>query len=206
MPTWKEITAANPLHSRNYAARWRQFAAEGKDIVGEARLIDAMAQRSSRILDAGCGTGRIGGYLHNAGHHVTGVDVDPYLIDVARQDFPEATWEVGDLAAEGSIPTSGMGDGTFDLIVCAGNVVGFLAPEEREPALRNLYQALAKPTQESLSGRCLIGFGAGRGLLFPQFLEIAQEVGFHVDSLHSTWDLRPFDPQTSNFLVAIFSA
>ena len=56
MPTWNEILARNPQHSENYAQRWRNFVAEGRDIDGEARLIDALAPRHARILDAGCGT------------------------------------------------------------------------------------------------------------------------------------------------------
>ena len=51
--------------------------AEGRDIYGEARLIDAMAERGSNILDAGCGPGRHSRYRHDAGHRVVGVDVDP---------------------------------------------------------------------------------------------------------------------------------
>ena len=62
---------ANPNHSEMYAQRWRNFVAEGKDIDGEARLIDAMSPRAARILDAGCGTGRVGGYLAARGHTVT---------------------------------------------------------------------------------------------------------------------------------------
>ncbi|WP_034649797.1 class I SAM-dependent methyltransferase [Corynebacterium vitaeruminis] len=194
MPTWTDITTRNPQHSRNYAARWKNMEAEGRDIVGEARLIDAMVPRGSRILDAGCGTGRVGGYLQQAGHSVVGVDLDPYLIEVAREDFPEATWEVGNLAEEGSIP-----EADFEAIVCAGNVITFLAPEERQPALQNLFAALAP------GGRAVIGFGAGRGLPFPAFLEAASAVGFRVDATFSTWDLRPFDPQSSDFLVAVLS-
>ncbi|NMB23108.1 MAG: class I SAM-dependent methyltransferase, partial [Corynebacterium sp.] len=83
MPTWKEITANNPSHSENYARRWRNLVAEGEDIYGEARLIDAMAPRGARILDAGCGTGRIGGYLSERGHDVLGTDLDPVLIGYA---------------------------------------------------------------------------------------------------------------------------
>ncbi|GAA0199312.1 hypothetical protein [Glutamicibacter creatinolyticus] len=58
---WLAAVRANPDHAHNYAQRWRRLAAEGSDIYGEARMIDAMAERGSRILDAGCGTGRIGG-------------------------------------------------------------------------------------------------------------------------------------------------
>lgn len=74
MPTWNDIVAANPDHSHRYAKRWDIFVAQGRDIDGEARLIDALAQRGSRMLDAGAGTGRVGAYLLKKGHSVTGVD------------------------------------------------------------------------------------------------------------------------------------
>ncbi len=51
-------------------------------------MIDAMAARGSRVLDAGCGTGRVGGRLAELGHTVVGADVDPALIDYAKADFP----------------------------------------------------------------------------------------------------------------------
>ncbi|WP_317259731.1 hypothetical protein [Kocuria atrinae] len=43
---------ANPEHSQWYIERFRQMAAAGDDIVGEARLVDAMVDRGSRVLDA----------------------------------------------------------------------------------------------------------------------------------------------------------
>src|SRR3712207_7124098 len=41
----------------SYVQRFRTLAAQGNDIVGEARLVDAMLPRGSRVLDAGCGPG-----------------------------------------------------------------------------------------------------------------------------------------------------
>ena len=65
---WLATLRANPDHARNYARRWSNLVAEGRDIYGEARLIDAMAERGSNILDAGCGTGRIGGWQIGRAH------------------------------------------------------------------------------------------------------------------------------------------
>ena len=103
------------------------MAAEGRDLAGEARFIDAMASRGSHILDAGCGPGRVGSLLADAGHTVVGVDIDPALIDAARADHPGPAWFAGDLA-ELDLSQHGIND-PFDLIVCAGNVMTFLADD-----------------------------------------------------------------------------
>ncbi len=50
------------------------------------RLVPAPA----RILDAGCGTGRIAVRLDELGYDVVGVDVDPAMLDVARAEDPES--------------------------------------------------------------------------------------------------------------------
>ncbi|MCF4006683.1 class I SAM-dependent methyltransferase [Corynebacterium uropygiale] len=190
MPTWKEIVEKNPQHSVQYAARWRRFQAEGTDIDGEARMIDAMAPRGARILDAGCGTGRVGGYLAARGHRVTGTDVDDVLLEHARHDFPDVTWARVDLETE---PQP---EGPYDIIVLAGNVVGFIDPAARGAMLRSLREVLAD------GGRCVIGYGAGRGWPFDDFLRDAQAAGFREDILFSSWDLRPFTAD-SPFLVAV---
>ena len=54
-------------------------------------------------------------------------------------------------------------------------------------------------------GRAIIGFGAGRGYEFPEFLADANAAGLELDQAFSTWDLRPFLPD-SDFLVAILTA
>lgn len=193
---WEELTAADPAHSTWYIERFRTLAASGEDIVGEARLVDAMLGRGSRVLDAGCGAGRTAGYLSAAGHTVVGVDVDPVLIEAARADYPGPTWLVGDLA-ELDLPARGV-DAGFDVVVCAGNVMTFLAPSTRGAVLTGFARHLAP------AGRAIIGFGADRGYAFPEFLADADAAGLRVDLLLSTWDLRPFT-ENADFLVAVFS-
>ncbi|WP_311201095.1 class I SAM-dependent methyltransferase [Brachybacterium paraconglomeratum] len=127
---WTAAVRRNPQHAAGYAARWKRLAAAGQDLDGEARLIDAMARRGSRILDAGCGTGRVGGRLARAGHEVVGVDLDADLIEVARAEQPRGRWEVGNLAELDLVDGEGERE-QFDLEVCAGNVLTFLAGAER---------------------------------------------------------------------------
>ncbi|WP_257158208.1 class I SAM-dependent methyltransferase [Corynebacterium cystitidis] len=193
MPTWKEVTTANPDHSENYARRWQNMINAGDDIHGEARLVDALApQRGSRILDAGCGQGRLGGRLAELGHDVVGTDLDEILIDHAKRQFPNARWYVGDLGV------NPIAEDDFDVAVSAGNVMGFLAPEDREPALQHIFDSLVA------GGRFVVGYGAGRGWEFPDFLENAKRVGFTLDYVFESWDLKPF-AQDSRFMVALFT-
>ena len=67
---------------------------------------------AGRALDAACGTGRHARRLAALGHEVTGFDVTPEMLSVARANVPGATFVEGDLRA---IPAD---DATFDLVVC----------------------------------------------------------------------------------------
>ncbi|HWE89088.1 MAG TPA: class I SAM-dependent methyltransferase [Pseudonocardiaceae bacterium] len=193
---WMQKVAADPGHSQWYIERFRAMARAGDDLAGEARFVDAMAPRGARILDAGCGPGRLGGYLATVGHQVVGVDVDPALIEAAEQDYPGPRWLVGDLA-ELDLPARGIAE-PFDVIVSAGNVMAFVAPSTRIQVLSRLRAHVAD------DGRAAIGFGAGRDYEFDEFLNDAVDAGFAPDLLLSTWDMRPFTDD-SDFLVALLA-
>ena len=186
--------AADPGHSQWYIERFRTMARDGADLNGEARLIDAMAARGARILDAGCGGGRVSGYLAAKGHDVVGVDVDPALIEAAEQDYPGPQWLVADLA-ELDLPARGLIE-PFDIVVSAGNVMTFVAPSTRVQVLSGLRAHLAD------NGRAVIGFGAGRDYPFDRFLSDVAEADLEPELLLSSWDLRPFTDE-SEFLVAV---
>ena len=192
--TWMEIVARNPDHSSWYIERFRSMAAEGRDLDGEARLVDAMAPRNARILDAGCGPGRVGGALHGLGHRVVGVDIDPALIEAAESDHPGPRWLVGDLA-ELDLAAAGIPD-RFDVIVSAGNVMTFVDPARRRDVIERVGAHLAD------DGRLVVGFGSGRGYEFDTFRDDVAAAGLHPDLELATWDLRPFTTG-SDFLVAV---
>ena len=191
---WVEITQQDPNHSTWYIERFRSMAAAGDDLEGEARFVDAVAGRGARILDAGCGPGRVGSVLAARGHEVVGVDVDPVLIAAAVHDHPGPTWLVGDLA-ELDLPARGVPEG-FDVIVCAGNVMPFLATSTRRVVLARLRDHLRG------AGRLVVGFGSGRGYTFDEFRADARAAGLVTDLELATWDLRPFTGD-SDFLVAV---
>ena len=51
------------------------------------------------VADLGCGPGRIAGYLAGLGMDVTGIDLSPGMVDVARREHPGLRFEVASMAA-----------------------------------------------------------------------------------------------------------
>lgn len=194
--SWCEIVARNPGHSDWYVERFRSMAAAGEDLAGEARLVDAMVPRGARVLDAGCGPGRVGGALFAMGHDVVGVDIDPVLITAAEEDHPGPTWLVADLA-DLDLRSRGIEEG-FDVVVCAGNVMTFVDPGARRDVLARMGEHVRT------GGRVVVGFGAGRGYDFTEFRDDCRAAGLSAEVELGTWDVRPFTSD-ADFLVSILS-
>ena len=135
----------------SYAARFDQLAADGHDVHGEASLCARFAPVGARILDAGCGTGRVALRLAELGYDCTGVDLDEDMLRVAKQRGPHLSWVAADLASP-DLPTI-LGMGSYDLVVAAGNVFPFLAEDTGTQVLTNLAATL-RP-----DGLLLAGFG-----------------------------------------------
>jgi predicted TPR repeat methyltransferase len=104
----------------HYAARFDDLAAAGHDVHGEATLCASLVRPGARILDAGCGTGRVAIRLAELGYDCAGVDLDDSMLAQARLRAPHLAWVSADLTdvdliAEGQQP--------FDLVIAAGNVL-----------------------------------------------------------------------------------
>lgn len=190
-PRW--FTDTDEGHSQWYADHFRRLAAEGADLAGEARLVDAMVAPHSRILDAGCGPGRTAAVLHARGHHVVGVDADPELIEAARADHPGPRWIVADLS-ELDLPAVGEPE-TFDAAVVAGNVMAFVAPDTETQVLRRIAVHL-RP-----DAFAIVGFHTDRYDIAAFDRHLA-DAGFTLEHRFATWDLRPW-AQDADFAVSV---
>lgn len=187
-PRW--FTQYGEGHAEWYIERFRKLAAAGEDLEGEARLLDAMLPRRARVLDAGCGPGRVGAALHARGHEVIGVDVDPALIAAAIEDHPGPQWIVGDLA------TFEVAGPPCDAAVLAGNVLVFVAPGSEVQVLSRV-AAHVRP-----DGFVVTGFATDREYPVETFDRDCVAAGLVLEHRFSTWDLRPWQPD-AGFAVTV---
>lgn len=188
------VTDTKPGHSQWYVERFRRMAAEGHDLAGEARLLDAMLPPAARVLDAGCGTGRVGAALHQRGHTVVGVDADPVLIEAAEADHPGPRWLVADLT-ELDLAAAGEAE-PFDGAVLAGNVMVFLAPGTEADALRRV------AAHVRADGFVVTGFHTNRELSLDTFDRAVAAAGLRLEHRFATWDLRAWHEE-ADFAVTV---
>lgn len=170
------------------------MAADGVDLAGEARLLDALVAPGARILDAGCGPGRVGAELFRRGHDVVGVDADAQLIEAAQLDHPGPTWLVADLA-ELDLAAAGEGE-PFDAAVLAGNVMTYVAGGTEVEVLRRVGDHLRA------DGVVVVGFGLDRGYSLSTFDADVAAAGMQVEQRFATWDVRAWTPQ-ADFAVSL---
>ncbi|HWD25298.1 MAG TPA: class I SAM-dependent methyltransferase, partial [Acidimicrobiales bacterium] len=191
-PRWFTQTGSD--HSNKYLDRFRRLAASGVDLAGEARLLDAMVAPRSRLLDAGCGAGRVGGALFDRGHDVVGVDIDPVLIGAAETDHRGPRWIAADLS---ELDLAAFDEPEpFDAAILAGNVMVFVAPgTERDVIARVAAHVRA-------DGCILVGFATDREYAMAQFDADIAELGIVLEHRFATWDLRPWSV-SSHFAVTV---
>jgi len=163
-----------------YDRRFRAAAAAGADVHGEAGFVESLEVRT--VLDAGCGTGRVGIELARRGLEVVGVDVDAEMMAAARRKAPELEWHLADLATVE----------LFDAAVLAGNVMIFLAPGTEAEVIRNLARHL-RP-----GGLLVSGFQPfPGGLDLPRYDLTARQAGLVLVERLATWDRDPWTGEGS---------
>lgn len=185
-PTRWEITVTGERWDF-YVQRFDQQYAEGADLEGEARFVDMLAPRGARVLDAGCGTGRITAALHRMGHRVVGVDRDPGLISIAQSRYPGAHFQVADvLSLDADLLVAADGPAEFDVVVLAGNVLVYVASGTERDVLAAL-SALVVP-----GGRLVAGFATDRDYTISDLDSDALSLDLAVEHRFATWHLDPW--------------
>lgn len=104
-----------------------------------------------RVLDAGCGTGRISRYLADRGCVLVGVDLSPGMVAMARRDHPDIPTCIG------SITDLPYDDAAFD-----GGVYWYSMIHVDDQLLPQVFAEAARVVRPQ--GQIIIAFQAGDGV------------------------------------------
>jgi SAM-dependent methyltransferase len=109
------------------------------DAVHKAALRRALAPlRGKRVLDYGCGNGRIAAWAIEQGANVVGIDATPAMVEAAQRRVPTGDFRV---SSPNALPVE---DGRFDLAVSVYVLQYYVSkPEKYAACLRSIRRALA---------------------------------------------------------------
>lgn len=199
MTRWQQIAreTVGADYAEQYAARFRELAARGDDIHGEATFVTGLVDPPARVLDAGCGTGRVAIRLAGLGYAVVGVDVDASMLMMAREEAPDLDWRVGDLAEL----ETGL---QFDVVLVAGNTIPLLEPGTLAATAARLAAQLDD------GGLLVCGFGLDEAHLpgdcpltpLADVDAAFAAAGLEAVDRFSTWDRAPYDDQ-AGYVVTV---
>lgn len=169
----------------DYQRRFDELAATGADVHGEARFVRAYDPSSARrpeafsVLDAGCGTGRVGIELARHGIEVVGVDADESMLATARSLAPDIAWH------HASLTELDLGR-TFDVVVMAGNVPLFTPPGTQAALVAGCARHLGS------GGLLIAGFSLDRRYRIEDYDAHCADAGLDLAERWATWDRAPF--------------
>ncbi|MBA0126426.1 class I SAM-dependent methyltransferase [Haloechinothrix sp. YIM 98757] len=180
-------------HGARYASRFADLAESGVDVHGEARFCASLVPEGSRVLDAGCGTGRVAAWLAEHGYDCVGVDLDASMLAEAERSTPTVPWVRGDLATL-DLAEHGIEAG-FDLVVAAGNVIPLVAQGSEHVVVRRLAGHLRS------GGLLVAGFGLDAAHLplaeptvtLADYDTWCRDAGLELRDRYATWDGDPYD-------------
>lgn len=174
-----------------YQQRFDDLAASGVDIHGEAAFVETLVRPPARVLDAGCGTGRVATQLTSLGYDCVGVDADADMVAVAERRDPATRWVRQDLSRLELRPQA------FALAVLAGNVIPLLAPGTLLDAVERLTAHLEP------GGLLVAGFGLDADHLPPgcpvtplaDYDRACEVAGLSFLRRYATWDRESWRPE-----------
>jgi SAM-dependent methyltransferase len=93
---------------------------------------------SGRVLELGCGGGRLSGYLIDLARDFHGIDISPRMVAHCKHAYPQGQFALGDLRSLSGFPAR-----SFEVIVAAFNVLDVLDDAERCSVLREAHRMLS---------------------------------------------------------------
>jgi SAM-dependent methyltransferase len=92
---------------------------------------------AGRVIEVGCGAGRVLGYLAELSSDANGIDLSPAMVDYCHRAYPNADVQVGDV-----IELRSMFEQPFDVIVAANSLIDVFDDERRAAVLAEMHRCL----------------------------------------------------------------
>lgn len=134
------------------------------------RYMRFLVPEGLRVLDLGCGTGRLLAALKPS--RGVGIDISPRMVEVARQKHPELEFRVGDVEDPGVITSL---DGPFDVIVLS-DTIGSL--DDCQATLSGLHRLCTPDTRV---------IAAYYSRMWGPVLRVARAVGLQMPAVEQNW-------------------
>jgi SAM-dependent methyltransferase len=116
------------LHDSNLARRYDESLAGTPLLQLDQEFVERHCPTPGRVIDLGCGTGRIAIPLARAAHRVTAVDLSAEMLTVAGEKAAAAGVRLDRLQAN-IVELDGVRDRSFDYAICVFATLGMMAGE-----------------------------------------------------------------------------
>ncbi|MFA5753936.1 MAG: class I SAM-dependent methyltransferase [Patescibacteria group bacterium] len=155
------IEKIRKLVKDSYAAIAADFdISRRKEIWPEAHRYVSLIPSGARVLDAGCGNGRLLSALNGNQIDYLGIDGSNELVVLAKENYPEFNFQTMDI-----LDTQDLPDSYYDFIFCLAVIPHLPSADLRLRALQNLSSKLKADGQIIVSAWDLYGYHKFRPLL-----------------------------------------
>ncbi len=124
------------MNATTYQAIAEQFSATRKFIWEDFKPLMEYVAVSDKVLDAGCGNGRLFELLKEKKVEYTGLDLSDELIAIARRQYPEIKFIVGNILDLPLDPEN------FNVIFCIATLHHLPTEKIRAQAIQQFYKVL----------------------------------------------------------------
>lgn len=132
----KDKTSLSVQTYNKIAKKYSEFYSSDLDSEFVSSFINVLPEKA-KILDLGCGTGRLLGVFQKKGFSITGLDLSEKMLEIAKKNFPQIKFVKSDMRK------TRFKNNSFDALIVAYSVIHI--PKKEIPATIKEFARILKP-------------------------------------------------------------